>query len=142
MVDPEHTLLSERRRHRRTQCVSPSTGNVQNGQSHAHRKQIRGCQGPGGKRQEEALLLGTGSPFRVTEIFRTRRRCFLGGSMVRNPPANAGDPGSVPGSGRSPWQRVMATHPSILARRIPWTEKPGGPQSMGWQRVRHNLATK
>ena len=29
----------------------------------------------------------------------------------------------------------MATHPSILAWRIPWTEEPGGPQSMGSQRV-------
>ena len=36
----------------------------------------------------------------------------------------------------------MATHPSILARRIPWTEKPGELQSMGSQRVRHDLATK
>ena len=30
----------------------------------------------------------------------------------------------------------MATHPSILAWRIPWTEEPGGLQSTGWQRVR------
>ena len=36
----------------------------------------------------------------------------------------------------------MATHSSILAWRIPWTEKPGGLQSMGLQRVRHDLATK
>ena len=32
----------------------------------------------------------------------------------------------------------MATHPSILAWKIPWSEKPHGPQSMGLQRVRHN----
>ena len=32
----------------------------------------------------------------------------------------------------------MATHSSILAWRIPWTEKPGGLQSMGLQRVRHH----
>ena len=32
----------------------------------------------------------------------------------------------------------MATHPSILAWRIPWTEESGGPQSMGSQRVRHD----
>ena len=32
----------------------------------------------------------------------------------------------------------MGTHSSILARRIPWTEEPGGLQSMGSQRVRHN----
>ena len=36
----------------------------------------------------------------------------------------------------------MATSPSILAWRIPWTEEPGGLQSMGSQRVRHNLVTK
>ena len=34
----------------------------------------------------------------------------------------------------------MATPSSILAWRIPWTEKPGGLQSMGSQRVRHDLA--
>ena len=33
----------------------------------------------------------------------------------------------------------LATHSSILAWRIPWTEEPGGLQSMGLQRVRHNL---
>ena len=32
----------------------------------------------------------------------------------------------------------MATHSSILARRIPWTEEPGGLQSVGSQRVRHD----
>ena len=36
----------------------------------------------------------------------------------------------------------MAAHSSILAWRIPWTEEPGGPQSMVLQRVRHDLATK
>ena len=32
----------------------------------------------------------------------------------------------------------MATHPNILAWRIPWTERPGRPQSIGSQRVRHD----
>ena len=36
----------------------------------------------------------------------------------------------------------MATHSSILAWRIPWTEGPGGLQSMGSQRVRHDWVTK
>ena len=36
----------------------------------------------------------------------------------------------------------MATHSSILAREISWIEEPGGLQSMGSKRVRHNLATK
>ena len=35
-------------------------------------------------------------------------------------------------------EKELATHSSILAWRIPWTEKPGGLQSMGWQRVRHD----
>ena len=37
-----------------------------------------------------------------------------------------------------PWEEEMAPHPSILAWRIPWTEEPGGLQSVGSQRVRHN----
>ena len=59
---------------------------------------------------------------------------------VKNPLAIARDPrdtGSVPGSGRS-LEEGMATRPSILAWRIPWTEEPGGIQSMGSQRARHD----
>ena len=37
-----------------------------------------------------------------------------------------------------PLEKGMATHSSTLAWRIPWTEEPGGLQSMGWQRVRHD----
>ena len=36
----------------------------------------------------------------------------------------------------------MATHPSVLAWEIPWTEEPGEPQSLISQGVRHNLVTK
>ena len=50
---------------------------------------------------------------------------------------NAGDLGSIPGLGRSP-EKEMATHSNILAWRIPWTEEPGGLQSMGSQRVGHD----
>jgi len=35
-------------------------------------------------------------------------------------------------------EKEMATHSSILAWRIPWTEEPGGPWSMGLQRVGHD----
>ena len=52
---------------------------------------------------------------------------------VTNPPANAGDMkdmGSIPGLGRS-LEKGTATHSSILAWRLPWTEEPGGLQSMG-----------
>ena len=41
-----------------------------------------------------------------------------------------------------PLEKEMVTHSSILAWRIPWTEKPGKLQSMGSQRVRHDLPTK
>ena len=40
-----------------------------------------------------------------------------------------------------PLEKEMETHSSILTWRIPWTEKPGGLQSMGSQRVRHNEVT-
>ena len=40
-----------------------------------------------------------------------------------------------------PLKKGMATHYSILAWRIPWSEEPGGLQSMGWQRVGHNWVT-
>ena len=35
-------------------------------------------------------------------------------------------------------EKEMATHSSIHAWKIPWMQEPGGLQSMGWQRVRHN----
>ena len=38
-------------------------------------------------------------------------------------------------------EKEMATYSSILARKIPWTEEPGGLQSMGSQRVGHDLVT-
>jgi len=59
--------------------------------------------------------------------------------MVKNLPANAGDRrhGFDPWVGRSPGVRDE-THSSILAWRIPWTEEPGGLQSMGSHRVGHN----
>ena len=37
-----------------------------------------------------------------------------------------------------PLEKGMATHFSILAWRMPWTEKPGGPQSTGSQNVKHD----
>ena len=58
--------------------------------------------------------------------------------MVKNLPANAGDPRdacSVPGLGRSP-EKGLATHSSILAWEIPQTEELGGLQSTGSQKNR------
>ena len=45
--------------------------------------------------------------------------------MVKNPPVNAGDTGSIPGSGTSPEEEV-AIHASILPWELSWTEEPGG----------------
>ena len=60
---------------------------------------------------------------------------FLSGAVVKNPPANVGDTGSIPESGRSPEEGN-----GILARRIPWTEEPGGLQSMGSQETQTQLS--
>ena len=62
---------------------------------------------------------------------------FPGGSEVKASACNAGDLGSIPGSETSPGEE-MATHSSILAWRIPWTEEPGGLQFTGSQRVGHD----
>ena len=60
--------------------------------------------------------------------------------VVKNPPDDAGDirdAGSIPGSGRSPGGG-HGNHSSSLAWRIPWTKEPGGLQSMGSHKFRHN----
>ena len=60
--------------------------------------------------------------------------------VVKTSPANTGDArdeGSIPGSGRSPGEgNGNPLQYSCLG--IPWTEEPGGLQSMGYQRVRHD----
>ena len=56
---------------------------------------------------------------------------FPGGSEGKASAGNAGDLGLIPGLGRSPGE--MATHSSILAWRIPWTEEPGRLDSTGSQ---------
>ena len=67
---------------------------------------------------------------------------FLGGSMVKNMPANAGDLGSIPGSGRSTGEG-NSNPLSILAWKIPWTEEPGKASSpWGYKRIRYNFLTK
>ena len=57
--------------------------------------------------------------------------------MVKASAYNAGDLGSIPGSGRS-LEKEMAPHSSTLAWKILRMEEPGGLQSMGLQRVGHN----
>ena len=57
--------------------------------------------------------------------------------MVKNPPANVGDAGLIPVLGRSP-EKEMATHSSILAWEIPWTEE----NVQGVSQVGQDLVTK
>ena len=66
---------------------------------------------------------------------------YTGGSDGKESACDARDLGSIPGLRRSLEESVV-TLSSILAWRIPWTEEPGGLQSMGLQRVEHNWAAK
>ena len=62
---------------------------------------------------------------------------FPGGSEGKASVYNAGNLGSIPGSGKSSGEG-MAVHSSTIAWKIPWTEELGRLQSMGSQRVRHD----
>ena len=62
---------------------------------------------------------------------------FPGDSVVKNPPVNAGDVGSTPGSGRSPGEG-MATHSSILAWAISGQRNPMRYSPWGGKRVGHD----
>ena len=61
--------------------------------------------------------------------------------MVKNPPATQETQVSSLG-GEDPLEEETATYCSIFAWEIPWTEQPGGLQSMGLQGVGHDLAIK
>ena len=63
--------------------------------------------------------------------------CFPGASDGKASACNSGDPGLIPGSGRSPGEgngNLLHTR----ALKIPWMEEPGGLQSMGSQRTGHD----
>jgi len=59
---------------------------------------------------------------------------FPGGSDSKESTCNEGDLDSIPGLGKSPGGRK----PTPVFLKSPWTEEPGGLQSMGFQRVRHD----
>ena len=65
---------------------------------------------------------------------------FPSGTVVKNPTANSRDTGECVRSlgWEDPLEKETATHFSILGWRIPWTEEPGGLQSMKSQRVGHD----
>ena len=73
----------------------------------------------------------------VFKEHKSTRRASLVAQRVKSPPAMQET--QVRSLG---WERALekgvATHSSVLAWRTPWTEEPGGLQSMGSQRVRHD----
>ena len=72
----------------------------------------------------EPSLLTTGPLSQLMISRPSRKPMGFRGSVVKNLPADAGDMDLIPESGR-PLEKEMATHSSILAWRIPWTEEPG-----------------
>ena len=76
----------------------------------------------------------------ILTIYKGPTRASLVAETVKNPPAMQETWVRSLGQ-EDPLEEGLATHSHILAWRIPWTE-PGGLQSMGSQKVRHNLATK
>ena len=81
-----------------------------------------GCQGLEGGRQDRELVFN---------------KAFLSAQMVKTlPPKQETWVRSL--VLKDPLEKGMATHSSILAWRIPWTEEPGELQSMGSQEVRHD----
>ena len=75
----------------------------------------------------------------MSELQRDIYTGFPGGSVVKNLPIGAGD--WFLGQDY-PLEKEMAAHSSILAWKIPWTEEPGGLQSMRSQAAEHDLVTK
>ena len=83
------------------------------------------------------LFLAVALPRKISCLLSPLENCsclflmgFSGGSDSKESACNAGDPGLIPGLGRSPLEKSTATHSSTLAWRILWTEEPGGLQSI------------
>ena len=70
-------------------------------------------------------------------LTKRSRWAFLVAQMVKNPPPMQETRVQSLGQ-KDPLEKRMATHSSILAWRIPWTEEPGELQFMGLQRVGHD----
>ena len=101
--------------------------------------------------QEAGFILGTCTIFvgsvsaKWTVVLKSGRKClglplflttsykgFPGGSAGKESICNAGDLGSILGW-EDPLEKGMATHSSVIAWEIPWTEETGGLQSLGLQ---------
>ena len=84
------------------------------------------------------------SPWGCKKLDTTDQLTLIGGAVLKNPLANAGnarDVGLIP-NGEDPLEKEMATYSSILAWESPWTDEPGRLLSMGLQRVGHNSVTE
>ena len=84
------------------------------------------------------------SPWGCKKLDTTDQLTLIGGAVLKNPLANAGnarDVGLIP-DGEDPLEKEMATYSSILAWESPWTDEPGRLLSMGLQRVGHNSVTE
>ena len=77
---------------------------------------------------------------KIKKVIKEAIKDFPHGSDSKKSACNAGDMGLSLGSGIF-LEKGMATLTTILVREIPWTEEPGGLQSMGLQRVGHDWAT-
>ena len=98
------------------------------------------CQFPTAKKIKSSLFFGVFFFLNCDKIYIMKNiPGFPGGSMVKNPPANAGGAGSIFGLGRS-LEKEIATCSSILAWRIPWTEESSSCNPESLQRVRISAA--
>ena len=80
---------------------------------------------------------------RIHILCKMLRYGFPGGSDGKESACNTGDLGSIPGlNHKIPWRRAWPPTPVFLPGESPWTEEPGGLQSMGSKRVRHDWVTK
>ena len=82
------------------------------------------------------LVLQFYNPVEEAHTQQEENTGFPDGSVIKNPPANGRDTCVIPGQ-EDPLEKEIATHSSIVAWEIPWTEEPGRLQSMGSQRVKH-----
>ena len=79
----------------------------------------------------------------INALLCTKRGFPSGSAVANSPAAQETKETQVRSLGQEdPLEKGMATHSSILAWEIPWTEEPGGLMSIGFQRVGHNRATE
>ena len=113
-------------------CLEDRVNNWRRFKGESVRKLERKTEKERKEKRQANKLVGRGVSVGV-EAARMRRfwispmliSCFPGSSDGKASTYNAGDPGSIPGSGRPPGDGI-ATHSSIHAWRIPWTEESGG----------------